>query len=438
MNSRERVQVALKYQEADRVPLDLGGCGQTGMHVSTVYALRQALKLDPPETPVKVIESFQMLGEIKPDLQDALEVDVVGLGGLSGFFGFKNEGWKPWTTFDGTPVLVPALFNTDHDEHGDILMYPQGDTSAPPCAKMPNGGFYFDTIVRQPPIEDVNLNVEHNMEEFTLIPDEELEYLKNEAETLYTQTNRAIVIALGGMGFGDIALVPGPTLKNPKGIRDMTEWYMSTVTRQDYVRKVFEQQCAVALENLPKVYAAVGDRPTVAWISGTDFGAQNNCFISPKAFRSLYKPFYKRVNDWIHQNTSWKTFIHSCGSILPIIPDIIEAGFDILNPVQTSAANMDPTVLKSRFGDQVTFWGGGVDTQHTLPFGTPHEVRAQVRERLRVFGQGGGFVFNPIHNVQAKVPIENLLAMYETVREYSQYLILKWIFLSVAKYVQLS
>jgi hypothetical protein len=421
MNSRERVQLALNHKEADRVPLDLGGCGQTGMHVSTVYALRQALKLDPPGTPVKVIESFQMLGEIKPDLQDALGVDVVGLGGTTGFFGYKNEGWKPWTTFDGTPVLVPALFNTEPDERGEILMYPQGDNSASPCAKMPNGGFYFDAIVRQQPFDNASLDVADNTEEFELIPDDELEYLKNEAETLYTETDRSIVVVLGGMGFGDIALVPGPTLKNPKGIRDMTEWYMSTVMRQDYIRQVFERQCEVALENLPRVYAAVGDRPTVAWISGTDFGAQNNCFISPKAFRSLYKPFYKRVNDWIHQNTSWKTFIHSCGSILPIIPDIIEAGFDILNPVQTSAANMDPAVLKTRFGDQVTFWGGGVDTQHTLPFGTPDEVRAEVRERLQVFGKGGGFVFNPVHNVQAKVPIENLLAMYETVRDYGHY-----------------
>jgi hypothetical protein len=421
MNSRERVQLALNHKEADRVPLDLGGCGQTGMHVSTVYALRQALKLDPPGTPVKVIESFQMLGEIKADLQDALGVDVVGLGGTTGFFGFENDGWKPWTTFDGTPVLVPALFNTEPNEHGEILMYPQGDNSVPPCAKMPDGGFYFDAIVRQQPINDASLEVADNTEEFGLIPDDELEHLKNEAEALYAQTDRAIVVVLGGMGFGDIALVPGPTLKNPKGIRDMTEWYMSTVTRQEYVRQVFERQCEVALENLPRVYAAVGDRPTVAWISGTDFGAQNNCFISPKAFRSLYKPFYQRVNDWIHQNTPWKTFIHSCGSILPIIPDVIEAGFDILNPVQTSAANMDPAVLKTRFGDQVTFWGGGVDTQRTLPFGTPDEVRAEVRERLRVFGKGGGFVFNPIHNVQAKVPIGNLLAMYETIRDYGHY-----------------
>jgi hypothetical protein len=421
MNSRERVQCTLNHQEADRVPLDLGGCGQTGMHVSTVYALRQALKLDPPGTPVKVIELFQMLGEIKPDLRDALSVDAVGMGGINNFFGFKNEGWKPWTTFDGTPVLVPELFNTEPDENGNILIYPRGDKSVEPSGKMPNGGFYFDSVVRQQPFDDASLNVADNLEEFGLIQDDELEYLKNESEMLYTHTDKAIVMAMNGMAYGDIALVPGPTLKHPKGIRDMTEWYMSTVTRQDYIRKVFERQCEIALENLPKIFSAVGNRITVAWISGTDFGAQNSCFISPKTFRTLYKPFYTRVNDWIHEHTTWKTFIHSCGSILPIIPDIIDAGFDILNPVQISAANMDPTVLKTRFGDQVTFWGGGVDTQRVLPFGTPGEVRAQVREHLAIFGKGGGYVFNPIHNVQAKVPIENLLAMYEAVHEYSNY-----------------
>ena len=421
MNSRERIKLALNHQEADRIPLDLGGCGQTGMHVSTVYALRQALKLDPPGTPVKVVESFQMLGEIKPDLGELLQVDVVGMGGINNFFGYKNEGWKPWTTFDGTPVLVPELFITEPDERGDLLMYPQGDRSASPCARMPQGGFYFDSIVRQNPLDDASLNIEDNLEEFGPISDEDLQHLRQESETLYTQTDKAIMMVLGGMAYGDIALVPGPTLKNPKGIRDMTEWYISTVTRKDYVSQVFERQCEIALENLPKIFAAVGNRISVAWVSGTDFGAQNNCFISPKAFRALYKPFYRRVNDWIHENTQWKTFIHSCGSIMPIIPDIIEAGFDILNPVQISAVNMDPAELKSRFGSQVTFWGGGVDTQHVLPFGTPDEVRSQVRKNMAIFGKGGGYVFNPIHNVQASIPIENLLAMYETVREFRDY-----------------
>jgi len=421
MNSRERVLTALNHQEADRVPLDLGGCGQTGMHVSTVYLLRQALKLDPPGTLVKVVEPLQMLGEIAPDLRDALNVDTVSLGGPYNIFGFKNEGWKPWKLLDGTPVLVPELFNTEPDENGDILMYAQGDKSMPPSAKMPIGGYYFDAIMRQLPLDDAALNVEDNLEEFGAISQCELDHLRCESKRLYEQTDKAIVLGLSGMAYGDIALVPGLALKNPKGIRDITEWYMSTVTRQDYIRKIFERQCNIALENLPKIYDAVGDRVTVAWVSGTDFGAQNNCFISPKTFRSLYKPFYKRVNDWIHENTPWKTFIHSCGSILPIIPDLIEAGFDILNPVQTSAANMDPAILKTRFGEQLTFWGGGVETQRVLPFGTPDEVRAQVRERLQIFGKGGGFVFNPIHNVQARVPIENLLAMYETVRAYGQY-----------------
>lgn len=421
MNSRERVQLALNHREADRVPLDLGGCGQTGMHVCTVYALRQALKLDPPGTPVKVIEPYQMLGEIKPDLWEILGVDVAGLGGTGTLFGFKNEDWKEWTFWDGTPLLVPGKFNTEPDDNGDILMYVDGDRSAPPSAKMPRGGFYFDSIMRQEPIEEDKLDPRDNVEEFGAIPDPELEHLRRESEWLYNRTDKAIMMVFGGAGFGDIALVPGPWLKRPKGIRDVAEWYMSTVTRKDYVMRVFELQCEIAMENLPKIYAAVGDRVTVAWVSGTDFGSQNSCFISPRAFRTLYKPFLRRVNDWIHENTPWKTFIHSCGSIQPLIPDMIEAGFDILNPVQTSAKDMDPAELKARFGEKVTFWGGGVDTQHTLPFGTPDEVRAQVRERLRIFGKGGGFVFNPIHNVQAGVPVENVLAMYQAVREYAPY-----------------
>ncbi|MCX7675909.1 MAG: hypothetical protein N2Z59_00845 [Alteraurantiacibacter sp.] len=136
-----------------------------------------------------------------------------------------------------------------------------------------------------------------------------------------------------------------------------------------------------------------------------------------KTYRVLYMPFHKAVNDWIHRHTTWKTFIHSCGSVISLIPDFIEAGFDILNPVQTSAAGMDPAVLKARFGEQIVFWGGGMDTQHILPFGTPDEVRRDVRRRLEIFAPGGGFVFNTIHNVQARVPVENLLALYETVRE---------------------
>lgn len=390
LTSRERVHRALNHQQPDRVPLDLGGGPTSGMHVSSVYALRQALGLDAPGTPVKVIEPFQMLGEIKPDLMDALGVDVVGLSSPTTFFGYRQEGWKEWTTFDGTPVLVPAGFNTQLEPNGDLLQYPEGDTSAPPSGRMPAGGWYFDAIIRQPPIDEDNLNVEDNLEEFGPVSDKDLAWYAAEAERLYTQTDKAILANFGGTAFGDIALVPAPWLKHPKGIRDVAEWYMSTVTRQDYIRAIFERQCEIGIANLARLYEAVGDRIMAVYVSGTDFGAQNGCFISPKTYRSLYQPFHKRVNDWIHQHTPWRSFIHSCGSIMALLPDIIDAGFDILNPVQCSAADMAPETLKARFGDRITFWGGGIDTQKTLPFGTPDEVYAEARERIRIFAPGAG------------------------------------------------
>ena len=421
MTSRERVNLALNHKQPDRVPLDLGATSVSGMLVSSVYALRQALGLDEPGTPVKVVEPFQMLGEIKPDLMDALGVDVVSLGLPKNMFGFENKDWKPWTFWDGTPVLVHADFNTEPEPNGDILLYPEGDKSAPPSGRMPKGGFYFDAIVRQDPIDDDKLNPEDNIEEFKPISDWELEHLKAEVERLYNETDKAIVGSFGGTSFGDIALVPAPQLKYPKGIRDIEEWYMSTVTRKEYVREVFERQCEIALGNLAKVHKVVGDMVSAVFVTGTDFGMQTGPFISPAAYRDLYQPFHRRINDWVHTNTNWKTFIHSCGAIVDFLPDFIDAGFDILNPVQCSATGMDPQVLKDRFGDKITFWGGGVDTQKTLPFGTPDEVRKEVAERIRIFGKGGGFVFNSIHNIQARTPVENLVALYEAFKENAWY-----------------
>jgi uroporphyrinogen-III decarboxylase len=254
------------------------------------------------------------------------------------------------------------------------------------------------------------------------VSDEDVAYYKREAERLYTETDRAIVVDFGGTSFGDVAMVPAPWLKqHPKGIRDIEEWYMSTATRQDYVYQVFDRQCEIGLANLAKLHEAVGERVSVVFVTGADFGMLGGPIISPRTYRKLYAPFHKRINDWVHTHTTWKTFSHSCGSVINLYEDFIGAGFDIVNPVQTSAANMDPAELKRRFGDRVAFWGGGVDTQHTLPTGTPDEVRAQVRERLDIFGRGGGFVFNTIHNVQPRTPIENVLAMYETMREYGRY-----------------
>ena len=413
LSPRERVERVLAHQQPDRVPCDFGGCSVTGMHVTTVYVLRQALRLDPPGTPVKVIDPFQMLGDIQPDLISALGIDTVPLQGTGTFFGFPLDRWKLWTTLDGTPVLVPGDFNTDPNPDGSIYQYPQGDRIAPPSGEMPAGGFYFDTIQRGVPPDFERLSVEDNTEEFSLIPDAELNHLAREAERLYRSTDQAIFASFPGGGFGDMAWLPAPFLKRPKGIRNYEDWLMSLVERQGFVREVFEGQCAVALQNLARFYDAVGNRVSLIFLTGADYGTQASLFFSPGLWAELYAPFFRRLSDWIHCHTRWKVFCHSCGAVEPLIPHFIAAGFDILNPVQCSAAGMDAAKLKRQYGDALVFWGGGVDTQRTLPFGTTDEVRTEVRERIAILGSGGGYVFNSVHNLQPRTPVANLLAMFE-------------------------
>ena len=250
------------------------------------------------------------------------------------------------------------------------------------------------------------------------MPADELEHYRRLADSLYSTTDKALFCTFGGLTFGDIALVPATFLKRPKGIRDIEEWYVSTASRPDYLKAIFERQTAVALDNLPRLHEAIGDRAAIIQTNGTDFGTQNGPFLSEAKYRDLFLPYQQAINRWIHQHTPWKTFMHCCGGIAPLLDAVVEAGFDLLNPVQCSAKGMDARALKRRYGGQLVFWGGGVDTQKTLPFGTPQEVRDQVRERIDIFGPGGGFVFCTIHNTQANTPIANLLAMFDVVREY--------------------
>ncbi len=413
MTGRERVLKALNYQQVDRVPVDLGGTVTSGAHVSVIANLRQALGLDKPGEPVKVCEPYQMLGEVAADLLDALEIDVVRLPATGNHFGFANSDFKPWRTFDGTNVLVAGKFNTEPEPDGSIVQYPQGDRTLPPSARMPRGGFYFDAIIRQKPIDEAKLNPKDNLEEFTLLTDEQLAFHERHANELINNTNLAITMGLPGAALGDIAHVPAPGLKDPKGIRDIEEWYISTVTRRDYIKEVFAGQVEVALKNFEVLYQAVGDKVHVVFVDGTDLAAQNTLFCGPDTYRELYLPFSKKLNDWIHVHTKWKSMKHCCGGCEPLIEGFIEAGFDILNPVQTSAKGMDPQRLVEKYGGRIVFWGGGADTQKTLPFGTPQDVRQEVAERLRVFGAKNGFVFNTVHNIQCNTPTQNVLAMFE-------------------------
>jgi hypothetical protein len=413
--SRERLVDTLNHRQPDRIPIDFGGTAVTGVHVSCVAELRDYYGLE--KRPVRVHEPFQMLGTLDDDLKNVMGLDVEGVVPRKNMFGFAAEKWKSWK-LNELEVLVPGEFNTTVDLNGDILIYPEGDTTVPASGRMPRGGHFFDSIIRQEPIDEEKLNPEDNMEEFIPVNQEDIDYFVRSTQEAWS-TGRGVIACFGGSAFGDIALVPGPFLKHPKGIRDVTEWYVSTSSRQDYIHKVFEHECEIAIKNLERIHAAVGDSVHAVLVCGTDFGTQKSAFCSVNTFRNLYFPYYKQVNDWIHAHTPWKTFKHSCGAVSKFIPSLIEAGFDILNPGQCSATGMEPEQLKANFGDQIVFWGGGVDTQRVLPFGTVTEVREQVLRRCEIFAPGGGFVFNTIHNIQAATPVENIVAMLDAVHEFN-------------------
>lgn len=415
MTQREYLKETLAHKQPGKLVIDFGSTAVTGIHASIVEKLREYYGLE--KCPVKVDEPYQMLGMIEEDLVETLGIDVLGIPAKKTMFGFVNENWKevrlPW----GQEVLVSEHFNTTEDVNGGLLIYPEGDLSVPPSARMPAESFFFDSIIRQTPLEEHKLNPEDNLEEFSEIPEEDNDYFAEKAEILQT-TGKGIVANFGGTALGDIALVPAPFLKHPKGIRDITEWYMSTLTRPDYIHAIFSKQTDIALRNMERIFNRIGNCIDVVFLCGTDFGSQDSAFCSVETFEHLYAPYYKKINDWIHRHTSWKTFKHSCGSVRALIPSFIEAGFDILNPVQCSAKDMDPEELKAEFGEEIVFWGGGIDTQKTLPFGTPDQVRDEVKQRIEIFAENGGFVFNTIHNIQANTPLENLVAMFETVKLY--------------------
>jgi hypothetical protein len=421
MTSRERVIAALMHEESDRIPIDLGATGQTGINASVLYGLRRELGLE--EHPIRICEPFQMLGEVEEDLRVALGVDSVALWCPITLFGTRIGTWRDWRMDDGTPVLMPGDFVYDELDDGSKVVYPQGDRAAAPSLCMPKDGYFFDNINRAPPFDEDDLDPKRDFADlYGVFSDEEARLIEQSAKRLYESTDCAIHFNFNGGGFGDAAVIPGPYEKSPRGIRRLDEWYMAHLLYPEYLSELFAWQADIALKNLRIIKEAVGDRIATINISCSDFGGQQGELISVDAFREFYKPNYAKLNGWVHDNTNWKTHFHCCGSIVNLLQDFAECGVDVLNPVQVSAHGMDPRMLKDKYGRSFTFWGGGVDTQKTLPFGTPEEVRREVRERLEIFSVGGGFVFNTIHNIVGKTPVANVMAMFDEVRSMNNHI----------------
>ncbi|MCK4748878.1 MAG: methyltransferase, partial [Bacteroidales bacterium] len=302
MKSRENFLKTMNHEQPCRMVVDFGATPVTGIHILMVEKLREHFGLE--KKPVRAHEPFQMLGEVEEDLAEAMGVDVIGISPPSNMFGHRQENWKEYRTMWGQEVLVPGDFNTTIDDNGDTLMYPQGDLSVSPSAKMPKAAYFFDAVKRQGIIDDANLNPEDNLEEFSHMTEADLAYWST-ISAEYSSKGKGLIANFGGTAVGDIALVPAINLKNPKGIRDVSDWYMSTLMRSDYLHQVFEKQTDIALENLAMAKEATGDTVDAIFICGTDFGTQDSSFCSVETFQELYAPYYKKLNNWIHENTRW-------------------------------------------------------------------------------------------------------------------------------------
>ncbi len=411
MKSRERVIAAVNHQVADRVPIDLGATKASGIAAIAYDRVKRALGI---QTPAKVVDPRFMIAAVEDEVLRRLHVDVVPLD-LSCVLPLSRPSseWISRRLFDGTAVLFPPDTRIAEDAAGNWILL-DGDGS-PTTFRMPRGGYYFD---------DVSFNRGDRIDPkkfrpVSSIPEEHLTLLADHAGALYENTDYAIL----GWGFGvcflGLSLITDRSSNVTQGLTN--EWMMMLVTEKETCHELMDRSVEATIKCLRLVHEAVGDRVFAWGIAADDSGTQRGEFIRPDLWAEMIKPHYRKLCGWIHSHTPWKTFLHSCGSIYHLIPHFIDAGVDILNPVQTSAANMDPLRLKQEFGKRIVFWGGGCDTQHVLGKARPEEIREHVRERMSVFSPGGGYVFNQIHNIQANVPAENILAMFDAAYEFGAY-----------------
>lgn len=405
MTSRERVDKAVNFEEPDRVPIDLGALRASGINAVVYQQLKRRMGLG---TPTKIHDSMQILAELEPEVIDELHVDVLPLEAATARWAVQDatDGIER-QLFEGTTVHFPPGTIIQEEPAGSwVLCRPDGA----PYARMPRDGYYFDFIRPTMSGQSIDPSAFHPR---TSVPDEELELLAERARYLYDNTDKAI------LGWGDGISLMGLSWLLSENITQgaLDDWLCMLLADKDTANEMMTRYVDASISCLKLYHEAIGDRCFAWGIGSDDAGTQRGGLIAPELFNEMIQPHYQRLCSWVHENTNWKTFLHSCGSIYDYLPGWIEAGVDIINPVQISAAKMEPERLKAEFGDRVVFWGGGCDTQYVLPMDTPEEVRYHVGRNLDVFGKGGGFVFTQVHNIQQNVPVENIEAMFQAAYE---------------------
>ena len=407
MNSRERVLKVVNYENPDRVPIDLGGIRASGINAVVYDKLKKRMGI---ETPTRIHDTMQILAELEMEVVDSLHVDVLPLEPMTAQWSRQDalEG-VPRTLFCGLGVYFQPGVKIQEQGDGSWMLKNSDGVN---IARMPKDGHYFDFI--RPTMGSTRIDPDAFCPCDT-VTDEQLEIFAEHGRFLYENTDKAL------LGWGASISLVGLSALLSDNITNgsLDEWLCMLMTEKNSANEMMSRYVDAAIKRMTLYHQAVGDYCFAWGVASDDAGTQNGEFLSPDLFTEMIKPHYKRLCDWVHAHTNWKTYLHSCGSVYHLIPEWINAGIDILNPVQISAANMEPERLMEEFGGKIVFWGGGCDTQKILPLGTPEDVRQHVRKNIEVFSsKRGGYVFTQVHNIQQDVPVENVEAMFEAAYEF--------------------
>ncbi len=407
MTPRERVLTAIRHKEPDKVPVDCGAMRSTGIMGVAYNRLKRYLNINKGET--KIYDMVQQLAIPEQWYMDKFQIDAVDLARA---FADNPKDWIKWKLPDGSDALVPAWLPIEKRGNSWVCVNEDGIV----IAEMPESSFYFDQKYwplmgkDKDNFEDLEKDMSSQMWGFMTDPlwkeaskPDFYKKLREKAKMLYETTDYAIMIGFGGNLF-----------ETGQFLYRTDEFLMNLITEKKKMEKLLDKMTEIYLSKLELLLEAID--PYVQIIQmGDDLGMQTGPMLSPELYKEMFYPRHKRIYQYIKEHSNLYVFLHSCGSVYDFIPYLIDAGVDILNPVQISAVKMEPERLKREFGKDIVFWGGGVDTQHTLFKKSPEEVREETKRNTEIFMKDGGFIFNQVHNILAEIPPENIVAMYDTV-----------------------
>jgi uroporphyrinogen decarboxylase len=394
LTSRERIRLAINHHEADRVPIDFGAMRSTGIQAIAYNKLQAYLGY--PIGTGKLYDIYQQLAEPEEAILNRLHGDVVQVHHLKPSFGVPIDEWKKGTLPDGSPIMEPKTFNPVRNENGDLELI-DGEII---IARMPKGGIYFDRVHHAYAHCKTKEDIDQMPKKY--ITDEDLDFMEKQAKYYFEHTDKAILAPFGGK-----------IIETGESDWGFERFLMLLAAEPDLAHHYLKRITEVYMENLKRFLGRLSKYIDVIQF-GDDLGSQKGPLISTKMYREMIKPYHKKQYQWVQKNyPNVKVFLHSCGSIYDLIPDLIDAGVQILNPIQLSAAKMDPVKLKEQFGDKLVFWGGGIDTQQTLTHENPKDIEAEVKRLIDIFKPGGGFVFTQVHNIQANIEPSKVVAAYD-------------------------